>query len=89
MAKGFTQILGIDYKETFSPIVKAFSIRLILALATMHQCPMHQLDVANAFLHGHLDEDLYMAQPQGFVDSATPSYVCKLNWSIYGFKHAL
>lgn len=58
---------GIDYKEASSPVVKASSIRLILSLATMHQWPMHQLDVANAFLHGHLDEDFYMAQPQGLL----------------------
>ncbi|KAI5336038.1 hypothetical protein L3X38_026172 [Prunus dulcis] len=88
VANGFHQKPGIDYTESFSPVVKHSTIRLVLSLAVSKQCPIRQLDVQNAFLHGFLNEDVYMRQPAGFVDEQYPNYVCKLQWSIYGLKQA-
>ena len=69
MAKGFTQIPGIDYDETFSPVARFESIRLLLALAALEDWEIHQLDVKSAFLNGVLDEEIYMEQPQGFISA--------------------
>ena len=83
VAKGFTQLFGIDYKETYSSVIKATTIRLILTLATMNKWQMKQLDVTNAFLYGNVTEEFYMTQPQGYVNPAHPHHVCKLHRSIY------
>jgi hypothetical protein len=66
VAKGFTQTYGLDYTETFSPVAKLNSIRIIISLAANLDWPFHQLNVKNAFLHGDLIETVYMAQPPGF-----------------------
>jgi hypothetical protein len=86
--RGFTQRPGIDYDETFSSVVKPATVRLVLSLALARSWPMHQLDVKNAFLHGHLTETVYCAQPSGFVDASRPHHVCRLNRSLYGLKQA-
>ena len=88
MAKGFHQQAGIDYDETFSPVVKPPTVRIILSLAAHNHWSLRQLDVSNAFLHGFLKEDVFMTQPLGFVDQTRPSHVCQLHKSLYGLKQA-
>lgn len=86
VARGFTQVEGIDYSETFAPVAKFQSIRAILALAAAHNLELHQMDVKTAFLHGELDETVYMEPPQG---ANPPSgMVWKLKRSLYGLKQA-
>uniref|UniRef100_A0A2N9I2X8 Reverse transcriptase Ty1/copia-type domain-containing protein n=1 Tax=Fagus sylvatica TaxID=28930 RepID=A0A2N9I2X8_FAGSY len=86
VAKGFHQQHGIDFNETFSPVIKPPTVRLVLSLAVSLNWPLRQLDVKNAFLHGTLNEEVYMTQPQGYIDPIHPHYVCKLQKSIYGLK---
>jgi transposase InsO family protein len=88
VAKGFTQIPGIDYDETFSPVARFESIRLLLALAALEDWEIHQLDVKSAFLNGVLDEEIYMEQPQGFIIVGQETKVCRLKKAIYGLKQA-
>ena len=89
VAKGFHQVHGIDYTETFSPVVKASTVRVVLSIAVMNNWILRQIDVNNAFLNGILDEEVYMAQPEGFVNSLKPQHICKLRKAIYGLKQAL
>ena len=86
--RGFTQRPGVDFAETFSPVVKSATVRTVLSLALSHHWPIHQLDVKNAFLHGTLSETVYCAQPSGFEDPAHSDFVCRLNKSLYGLKQA-
>ena len=88
VAKGFTQIFGIDYDETFSPVAQFESLRLLLALAVLEDWEIHQMDVKSAFLNRLLDEEIYMEQPQGFVDQDHPDKVCLLKKAIYRLKQA-
>jgi hypothetical protein len=86
--RGFTQRLDIDFSEIFSLVVKPATVQTVLSLALLHRWPIHQLDVNNAFLQGTLSETLYCVQPTGFEDSTHLDYVCRLNRSLYGLKHA-
>ncbi|KAJ9685151.1 hypothetical protein PVL29_017257 [Vitis rotundifolia] len=88
VAKGFTQKEGIDYTETFSPVSKKDSLRIILALVAHFDLELQQMDVKTAFLNGELEEEVYMKQPEGFPSSDGEQLVCKLKKSIYGLKQA-
>ena len=88
VAKGFTQMHGIDYSETFSPVAKLNIVRVLLSLATNLDWPLHQLDVKNAFLHGNLDEKVYMDIPPGYIGLVETKIVCKLERVLYGLKQS-
>jgi hypothetical protein len=88
VAKGFTQIPDIDYDETFSPVARFESLRLLLALAALENWEIHQMDVKSAFLNGVLNEEIYMEQPQGFIAAGQENKVCRLKKAIYGLKQA-
>ncbi|WKA06040.1 hypothetical protein VitviT2T_023967 [Vitis vinifera] len=84
--KDFTQTYGIDYQETFDPVAKINSIRVLLSLAKNSNWPLHQLDVKNAFLNGDLDEEVFMSPPLGFEERFGVGKVCKLKKSLYRLK---
>ena len=88
MARGFTQLPRLDYDETFSPVVKASTIWLILTIGLSQGWTIRQLDVNNAFLHGDLQERVYLAQPPGHEDPVLPHHVCLLHNALYGLKQA-
>lgn len=85
---GKTQEQGINCDETFSPVVKLATIRAVLSIAVSKYFPIHQMDVKNAFLHGHLNETVYMHHPMGFRNKNHPNHVCLLKKSLYGLKQA-
>src|SRR5712672_3134262 len=88
VAKGFTQIPGIDYDETFSPVAHFELLWLLLVLAALEDWEIQQMDIKSAFLNGVLDEEIYMEQPIGFITPRTETKVCCLKRAIYGLKQA-
>ena len=84
VAKGFRQVQGVDYDETFSPVVMLKFVRIMLAIAAFYDYGIWQMDVKTAFLNGFIKEELYMMQPGGFVNPKSANKICKLQRSIYG-----
>lgn len=83
MAKGIHEVAKFDFNETFSPVVKPVTIRIVLTLAITHQWEIFQLDVNNAFLNGLLEDDVFMQQPPSF-EHKDKTLVCKLDKALYG-----
>ncbi|CAL1391748.1 unnamed protein product [Linum trigynum] len=88
VAKGYHQRPGLDFTDTFSPVVKPVTVRTVFTLALSQSWPIAQFDVNNAFLQGPLQEEVYMVQPPGFVDPSRPDHVCRLRRAIYGLRQA-
>ncbi|GJV18873.1 retrovirus-related pol polyprotein from transposon TNT 1-94 [Tanacetum coccineum] len=88
VVKGYAQKEGIDFNEIFSPVVRMTTIRVVLALCATYDLHLEQLDVKTAFLHGNLEEEIYMLQPEGFKQKGKENLVCRLNKSLYGLKQA-
>ena len=88
VCKGFAQIEGIDFDETFAPVARLESIHMFLALAVYKSFKIYQMDVKSAFLNRNLEEEVYIEQPDGFVLGDDPNMVCKLRKALYGLKQA-
>src|SRR4051812_49699814 len=88
VAKGYSQTYGIDYDETFAPVAKMSTVRMLVSCATNFSWPLHQLDVKNAFLHRDLQEEVYMEMPPGFGTQQTARKVYRLMNSLYGLKQS-
>lgn len=88
VAQGYTQKHGLDYDETFSPVVRSESVRALIAAAAASNMLLHQMDIVTAFLNGTLDEEVYMKQPDGYVTTGQEHLVCKLKKSLYGLKQS-
>ena len=88
VAQGYTQVERIDFDETFAPVTRLESIRILLAIASHLNFKLYQMDVKSAFLNGMLQEEVYVEQPKGFVDPHRPDDVYKLKRALYGLKQA-
>ncbi|KAG7547174.1 Zinc finger CCHC-type [Arabidopsis suecica] len=88
VAQGYSQVEGVDFDETFAPVARLESIRLLLGIACVLKIKLHQMDVKSAFLNGLLKEEVYVAQPKGFEDPHFPAHVFKLKKALYGLKQA-
>jgi hypothetical protein len=86
VARGFSQVEGIDYEDTFAPVAQYTSIRTIIALAASMGWKLHQMDVKTIFLNGDIEEEVYIEKPEGFVIHDEKSHVCRLKKSLYGLK---
>ena len=87
VAKGYTQTYGIDYSETFSPVAKIDTIRVLFSIAANKEWPLYQFDVKNAFLHGEIEEEVYMKPSPGYSDEYNQGEGCKLKKALYGLKN--
>ena len=88
VAQGYSQMEGVDYDETFAPVARMESIRILLALACHLKFKLYQMDIKTTFLNGFLKEDVYVAQPKGFIDPHFPNHVLYLKKALYGLKQA-
>ncbi len=88
VVKGYAQTYGIDYEQTYNPVAKMTTIRAIITMAAAKGWSLHQMDVKNVFLHGDLQEEVYMEQPPCYVDQTRPNLVCRLKKALYGLKQA-
>jgi hypothetical protein len=88
VAQGYSQVDGIDYGETYTPMARLESIHILLAYASHHNFKLHQMDVKSAFLNGPLQELVYVKKPPGFEDPHFPTHVYKLDKALYGLKQA-
>lgn len=88
VAKGYSQKEGVDYQEIFAPVVKHTSIRILMSVVVDQDLELEQMDVKTTFLHGELEEELYMEQPEGFVSESEKDKVCLLKKSLYGLKQS-
>ncbi|CAM8934474.1 unnamed protein product [Rhodiola kirilowii] len=86
--KGFQQKYGIDYTNVFTPVVKMTTIQLVLSMVAAEDLELQQLDVKTAFLHGDLEEEIYMKQQEGYLSEGNELLVCKLKMSLYDLKQA-
>jgi hypothetical protein len=86
IAKGYSQVKGLDFDETYTPIARLESIRILFVYATYQGFMLYQMDVKSAFLNGPIKEEVYVEQPPGFEDSEHPSHVYKLSKALYGLK---
>ena len=86
VVKGYKQKEGVDYFDTYSPVTRITSIRMLMAIAVLHNLEIHQMDVKTAFLNGELNEEIYMEQPKGFIVLDQGRKVCRLVKSLYGLK---
>ena len=88
IAQGFSQVKGLDYSETFSPIIKFTTIRLMIALACRYNLELHHINIKGTYLNGKLEDDIYMCQPEGFTAKGEEHLVCKLYRSMYRLKQS-
>jgi hypothetical protein len=88
VAKGYAQVAGLDFEETFAPVARLESIQILLAYTAHHSFKLFQMDVKSAFLNGPIKEEVYVEQPPGFEDDMYPDHVYKLSKALYGLKQA-
>ena len=89
VAKGFSQVEGLDFRETFAPVARLEAIRILLAYASHHEIKLYQMDVKSAFLNTFINEQVYVDQPPRFEDPRYPNHVYMLSKALYGLKQAL
>jgi hypothetical protein len=88
VAQVYTQVEGLDFGETYAPVVRLEAIRILLSYACAHNIKLYQMNVKSAFLNGYINELVYVEQPPGFKDDKKPNYVYKLRNALYGLKQA-
>jgi hypothetical protein len=88
-SKGYSQVEGLDFDETYAPVARLESIRILLVYATYHDFKLYQMDVKSAFFNCPIKEEVYVEQPPGFEESEYPNHVYKLSEALYGLKQAL
>jgi hypothetical protein len=88
VAQGYTQVEGLDFRETYAPVARSEAIRILLAYACAHNIKLYQMGVKSAFLNGYINEEVYVLQPPSFEDDKKPKHVYKLKKALYGLKQA-